>query len=95
LAAERPSSKLQTPGSREAANPKIQAPKKSQPPNSKKLPVPLALRFEIWNLGFYWDLGFGVWSFPGVWSLEFGAFESFPFPLRWRLLSGSPKGESG
>jgi hypothetical protein len=30
-------------------------------------------KFGAWNLGFFWDLGFGVWSFSGAWILMFGS----------------------
>jgi hypothetical protein len=49
-----------TDGSAEAPNPKIQISNKSQEQNLKVRGNPF---FEIWDLKFVWNLGFGIWNF--------------------------------
>jgi hypothetical protein len=37
--------------------------------------VPAAsVEVGAWDLGFYWNLGFGAWNFFEVWPLEFEVF---------------------
>jgi hypothetical protein len=41
---------------------KLQIPKKLQTPSSKATFARRRLKFEVWSLGFLWNLELGIWS---------------------------------